>query len=315
MYKGLSSLIFFLALNFSFGQQDKQFTHYMFDKMSYNPAATGFSGYCATFIYRNQWDQVERAPNTTLVNVQGNFPQQNLGLGISWTNDAIGFQRNNTVTLNAAYHFPTPAGILSGGLGIGLINVGFSPNWIPPQTPWDPNLPLPIAGTGFDVNMGLHWHGKKYPYYVGISTTHLVPPTLESINYQVARHYYTLAGYNFRIPNRRQIDLKPSILVKSDGTSPIFDLNTTADVWLNYYSYVWGGFSYRLKDAVAFTVGYAYSPARNVRRNMMKFGYSFDIMTNPLNAYGKGSHELMLNFCVFPPPAVIGKHGNPFILL
>jgi len=314
MNKGLSFLIFFLAIAFSFGQQDKQFTHYMFDKMSFNPAATGFSGYCATLIYRNQWDRVERAPNSTLLNVQGNFRQQNLGLGLSLANDAIGFQRNNTVILNAAYHLRTNVGVLSGGLGVGMINVGFSPIWIPPQTLLDPNLPSPVSGTGFDVNIGLHWHGTTRPYYVGISTTHLAPPTLKNINYQVARHYYVLAGYNFKLPYERKVDLTPSILVKSDGATLIFDVNATTNFWLSTYQYLWGGFSYRLQDAIAINVGYAFSPAQNVKENMMKIGYSFDIMTNPLNTYGKGTHELLLNFCIFTPPPVIGKHGNPFIL-
>ena len=282
--------------------------------MSYNPAATGFSGYCATFIYRNQWDRVERAPNTTLLNVQGNFPQQNLGLGISLTNDAIGFQRNNTLTVNGAYHFPTSVGVLSGGVGVGIINVGFSPNWIPPQTLLDPNLPLPISGSGFDVNLGLHWHGIKHPYYVGISTTHLAPTTLQQINYTVARHYYALAGYNFKLNYGRKIDLKPSILIKADGATMIFDINTMADFWVNNYSYLWGGFSYRFKDAIALNIGYAVSPSANVKVNLTKIGYSFDIMTNPLNPYGRGTHELMVNFCMFPPRAVIGRHGNPFIL-
>ncbi len=314
MNKGLSFLICFLAINFSFAQQDKQFTHYMFDKMSYNPATTGFSGYCATLIYRNQWDHVERAPNTTLLNLQGNFPQQNLGLGISLTNDAIGFQRNNTVTLNGAYHVRTNAGILSGGIGVGIINVGFSPNWIPPQTWDDPNLPPAIAGTGFDVNLGLHWHGITKPYYIGISTTHLAPPTLKNINYSVARHYYILAGYNIKLPYKRQVHLKPSVLLKSDGTTMIFDINASVDFWVTNYSFLWGGFSYRFKDAIAINVGYAFSPSYKVSKNMMKIGYSFDIMTNPLNTYGKGTHELMFNFCIFPPRPVIGKHSNPFIL-
>jgi len=315
MNKHLSFLIYFLSFGLSYGQQDKQFTHYMFDKMSFNPATTGFNGYCATLIYRNQWNKVERAPNTTLLNIQGNFPQQNLGLGISLTNDVIGFQKNNSLIINGAYHYPTNAGVLSGGIGVGIINVGFSPNWIPPQTPSDPNLPSNLSESGFDVNLGLHWTGKTYPYYVGLSTTHLSPPKMQSINYKVARHYYALAGYNFNLSYARRVEIKPSILIKNDGATTIFDINTTGDFWLNYYSFLWGGFSYRLRDAIAINLGYAFSPARNVRVNMMKIGYSFDIMTNPLNTYGKGSHELMLNICVFPPPRVIESHGNPFILL
>ena len=269
-------------------------------------------------IYRNQWDRVQDAPNTTLLNLQANIQKYNLGVGLSFTNDAIGFQRNNNVTINAAYHFATNAGILSGGLGIGIVNVGFSPTWIPPQTLTDALLPPPSAGTGFDVNLGLYWHGTTAPYYVGISTTHLAPPTLKSINYSVARHYYIIAGYDLPLGTmlnwKNRFDLKPSTLIKADGAGMIFDLNIMADFWLNNYSYLWGGFTYRLADAVCLQVGYGFSPANSTKKNMLKFGYSFDIMTNPLNTYGKGTHELMLNFCMFPPPPAIPRHGNPFIL-
>ena len=317
MKKGLSFLICYLAVNLVFAQQDKQFTHYMFDKMSFNPAATGFKGYCGTLIYRNQWDRVQDAPNTTLLNVQGNFPKQNLGVGLSFTNDAIGFQRNNTVTVNGAYHYPTNAGILSGGLGLGIVNVGFNPTWIPPQTTIDASLPTAIAGTGFDVNLGVYWHGTQ-PYYIGISTTHLAPPTLKNINFSVARHYYVIGGYDIALSKMlnwgKKVDIKPSFLLKADGAGMIFDINVMGDVWLNNYSYLWGGFSYRLADAVALQLGYAFSPSSIASQNMLKFGYSFDIMTNPLNTYGKGTHELMLNFCIFPPPPAVPRHGNPFIL-
>ncbi|MCB9223418.1 MAG: PorP/SprF family type IX secretion system membrane protein [Crocinitomicaceae bacterium] len=314
MKHSISLLISLFIVQFTYGQQDKQLTHYIFDKMSFNPAATGFKGYCGTMIYRNQWDRVQDAPNTTLLNLQANFPKQNLGIGASFTNDAIGYQRNNTLTVNGAFHFKTNAGILSGGLGIGIINVGFSPTWIPPQTYYDPGLPMATAGTSFDINAGLYWHGTNLPYYVGISSTHLAPPTLKNINFSIARHYYALAGYNFKIPASRQINLKPSVLIKADRASMIFDINVMADIWLNNSSYLWGGLSYRMQDAVAINVGYAFSPTAIASDNMIKIGYSFDIMTNPLNKYGKGTHELMVSFCVFPPPPKIGKHGCPIIL-
>lgn len=314
MKKTVSLLFFVFWFGFLFAQQDKQLTHYMFDKISYNPAATGFKGYCATAIYRNQWDRVQDAPNTVLVNLQANLPQQNAGIGVSFTNDAIGFQRNNTVTLNGAYHVLTNVGILSGGLGLGMVNVSFSPQWIPPQNPIDPNLPGPTAGTGLDANLGLHWYGTTAPYYVGISTTHVMPTALKNINYSVARHYYLLAGYTQQLTWNRRIDLKPSVLIKADGATCIFDVNLMADVWLNTDSYLWGGVSYRYADAVALNIGYAGSLSGNAQLDMFKIGYSFDIMTNPLNPYGRGTHELILNICLFPPK-LIGKHCNPFILL
>ena len=50
------------------------------------------------------------------------------------------------------------------------------------------------------------------------------------------------------------------------------------------------------------------------KTNMMKIGYSFDVITNPLRYYAKGTHELMLNFCVFPARKIIPRTSNPFIL-
>ena len=303
-----------IFLNLSFAQQDKQLTHYMFDKMSFNPAATGFAGLCGTYIYRNQWDRVQDAPNTSVLNFQANLPKRNLGIGMSYTNDAIGFQRNNTLAFNAAYHLATSAGVISGGVGIGLINVGFSPNWIPPVTLMDPSLPAATSGTAFDMNIGLYWHSSKQPYYIGISTTHLAPPTLTVINFSVARHYYVMGGYNYRANANRRIDVKPSFILKTDGATAVFDLNVTGDIWMNDYSYLWAGMTYRYQDAVAFNVGCGHSPANNLKVNLMKIGYSFDIMTNRLNPYGRGTHELMLNFCAFPPPGKNPRTSNPFIL-
>lgn len=315
MKKGLSLLVSVITFSFSFGQQDKQFTHYMFDKMSFNPATTGFKGYCGTIIYRNQWDRVQDAPNTTLLNLQGNIPGTNFGTGVSMTNDVIGFQKNRTVTLNGAYHLRTNAGTLSGGLGLGFINVAFDPDWQPPQTFGDPLLPDATSSSAFDANIGLHWHGTTHPYYLGVSMTHLAPTTLKNINYTLARHYYVLAGYDFTMKaTKRVIKLKPSLLLKADGATMVFDVNVLGEFWINNHSFLTGGMSYRLSDAIALNLGYAFSPAKIARVNMMKIGYSFDLMTNPLNTYGKGSHELMLNFCMFPPPPPVARHGNPFVL-
>ncbi len=327
MKRVLSLVLCCLSVSFVYGQQDKQFTHYMFDRMSYNPATTGFRGLCGTLIYRNQWDRVQDAPNTTLFNVQGNLQKVILGpgsfgAGLSFSNDAIGFQRNNNLTVNGAYHLPTVYGTLSAGIGIGMINVGFNPTWIPPQTSVDLDPTInqianKTGDTGFDANFGLFWYGKQ-DYYVGISSTHLAPANLSGVSFNVARHYYVMGGYKYHLSEKtgwnNVVDLKPSFLLKSDGATIIFDINLMADVWMNNASFFWGAVSYRMSDAIAVMVGYGFSPKADVKQDMFKFGYSFDIMTNPLNTYGKGTHELMVNYCMFPPAPVVPRSGNPFIL-
>ena len=69
-----------------------------------------------------------------------------------------------------------------------------------------------------------------------------------------------------------------------------------------------------MSDGIPIMIGYGFAPGNRPSDHWLKFGYSFDIMTNPLNTYGKGTHELMVNYCMFPPPPVVPRHGNPFIL-
>ena len=81
----LSSLFVVVASNL-LAQQDKLITHFIYDKMSINPGETGLDkGICATTIYRNQWDKVNGAPNSAVLNIEANmnrfFPG---GLGVSF---------------------------------------------------------------------------------------------------------------------------------------------------------------------------------------------------------------------------------------
>lgn len=302
------------------GQQDKQFTHYMFDLISFNPAATGFKGYSGTLIYRNQWDRVNNAPNTTLLSVQGNLQNLQsgpgkLGIGVAFVNDVIGFQRTNTLALNGAYHTQTSFGKFSVGIGAGLVNVGFNPSWITPEiaVELDPVLAPLNKKTGaiaFDANAGLFWYGKK-GYYGGISATHLVPQHISKLNYNVARHYYLQGGYKYEIGQKHfnrvnPIYLQPSVLVKTDGATAVIDVNIRLDVDLRAKTHVWGGVTYRYSDAIGLMVGFS--------KNTFKVGYSYDIITNALNEYGKGSHELMFSYTVFPKKHLVPSHGNPMIL-
>ncbi len=324
-----------LVGNAVFSQSDKQLTHYMFDRMSYNPATTGFKGYCGTLIYRGQWDKVQDAPNTMLFNVQGNLQKYNSGVGLSFMNDVIGYGREMEINLNYAYHLEVPgAGYLSAGLGLGIENIGFDPKWNAPQTgtdvTLDPNLPLGSSGTAFNANFGLNFKGNEH-YYVGLSMTHLTAPTIKNVNFTKARHYYISAGYEIRsayqdwawfLPSG--LSLKPSVLFKSDMTASVLDVNLLADFWVNNDLGVYGGATFRngKTDAAALMIGFMMKRynqgtskgALGGDPDVLKIGYSYDLMTGPLSQYGYGTHEIMFNYCVFPPPPPVTRYGNVFIL-
>ena len=106
----IKQIIFLLSLLLVFvgsvhAQQDPLLTHFIFNKMSFNPGSTGIEdGFSATAIYRNQWGGIPGAPNTSILNLEGNinrfFPG---GVGINFYHDAIGYSRQNNVLLNYSY--------------------------------------------------------------------------------------------------------------------------------------------------------------------------------------------------------------------
>ncbi len=310
---GLSFLFFYTAI---FSQQDKLLTHFMYDKMSLNPGSTGLDdGICATSLYRNQWDKVNGAPNSAILNVEANltrfFPG---GLGISIYHDAIGFARQNNALLN--YSFPIQignAGVLGLGVGVGIMNYGMDPTWVPPSTFNDPTLPTGFAATNLDLNFGAYFKGNDF--YAGISSTHLSESLLENSvtgsgatltqSYQTARHYYAMGGYKMR--NIAGGDIDANLLLRTDLVKFSADINARYIYRLggkDGQSFVYGGLTFRTSDAIAVMLGYM--PIKD-----LTVGYSYDVTVNKLASISRGSHELLLKYCMYIPEPKIQKSRHP----
>lgn len=297
-------------------QQDRQLSFYSFDGMSFNPAITGFEGYSGTMIYRNQWDKVENAPNTTLFNFQGNLNNiisnrlpGAVGVGLSFYNDVIGQMKQNNFKLNGAYHIKTPVGKFSAGFGLGFLQMVIDGEWIAPDTPvlFDPTisgLMNKVGESRFDLNFGLHY-ANRYGY-VGFSTTHMSQSAFQQLSMESARHYYVLAGTSFGVGAGQRFKLKPSVLIKADGAIAIFDLNVRAEHALANNRSVWIGTTYRFSDGLGLMAG--------TSMGGLHLGYSFEWMTNPMKVWGRGSHEFMLRYEIFPAPKPITGTSCPHIL-
>ena len=298
------------------GQQDKLLTHFMYDKMSLNPGKTGLdivNGFCATSMYRNQWDKVNGAPNSAILNVEANleryFPG---GIGISFYHDAIGFARQNNAILNYSYPISIGnIGMLGLGIGVGIINYGMDPLWVPPTSNPDNFLPAGFAATNLDLNFGAYFSGPDY--YVGFSSTHLSESLLKQSvtiggnsftqNYQTARHYYLMGGKKFEEVAGGTIDAQ--VLMRTDLVKFSADINARYFYDLGDGKQAYGGLTVRTSDALALMVGY---------KPMDRFtiGYSYDFtMLNKLSSISRGSHELMIKYCMFLPPLPTQSSSHP----
>jgi type IX secretion system PorP/SprF family membrane protein len=311
MCKNFIALILLVSgiANVSLAQQDMMLTHFMYNKMGLNPGSTGMDeGFCATSIYRNQWDKVSGAPNTGLLNAEGNLNRwYGLGgVGINFYHDAIGFSRQNNIMFNYSQPIPIPNGDRLGiGLGLGLQSLGIGNEWITPDgTPSinDNSIPQGFASKGLDINFGLYYQSARN-FYIGLSSTHLNSASLINRNdktqtYELQQHLYLMAGYKYKLgTSSNYLDFQT--LIKNDTKLTQFELNTR----FIYGSMGYAGLTYRTSDAVSLMLGF--NPLKN-----FTVGYSYDFTLNKLSSISKGSHELLIKYCYYLPipPVAVTRH-------
>lgn len=304
------SLLICFASGVLFGQQDKLLTHFMYDRMSINPGETGLDdGICATSIYRNQWDKVNGAPNSAVLNVAANmnrfFPG---GLGLSFYHDAIGFSRQNNLLLNYSYPINLGnIGVLGAGIGVGMMSYSMNPAWIPPQTLNDPSLPgNDFSAISLDLNFGLYLKGRNY--YAGLSSTHLSESEMLGsatgigvAGYSTARHYYLMGGY--KLPNIASGALDFNLMMRTDLVKYSVDINSRYFFKKDSKEFGYVGLTYRTSDAIGIMLGY------NAFKNFT-CGYSYDITVNKLSSISRGSHEFFVRYCFYlkNPPKTYSTH-------
>jgi type IX secretion system PorP/SprF family membrane protein len=283
-------------------QQEPQFTQFMYDRLSINPAFAGTQdAICATMLGRQQWSGFSGQPSTGLLNINGPIESIRSGIGMSVYYDEIGPLSSTAVRLSYAYHLKlSGATKLSLGAAVGIMNSTVMPDWVAYNYSSDGISQGIGTGTGdraipqfrenataLDASFGAYVYNPKW--YAGVSAIHLPGGNLEPLNVRLARHYYFMAGYNFEITP--QIVVTPHVLAKTDLASAQFDANAT----VMYDNTFWVGLSYRLQDAIAPMAGYQYQMPNG--KSTLRIGYSYDFTTSQLNNYSSGSHELMVSFC------------------
>ena len=102
---------------------------------------------------------------------------------------------------------------------------------------------------------------------------------------QIDRTYYLTGGYNIKLRNPF-LTIKPSVLVRTDGTSWREDI-TTRLVYTNDKKIMYIGAGYSPSTSVTFLVGGTF--------HGFVVGYSYEMYTSSINP-GNGSHELFVGY-------------------
>ncbi|MEP6803242.1 MAG: type IX secretion system membrane protein PorP/SprF [Flavobacterium sp.] len=270
-------------------QQDPEYTQYMYNTMSVNPAYAGSTGTLeATLLHRSQWVGIDGAPETQSFSIQSPLVNEMIGLGLSVVNDKIG--PSNELYVDGNFSYSIPLGYekrLAFGLkaGMRMLNVDWSKgrfynnNDVLLNQNIDNQMKLAVGA-------GIYYYTDKW--YLGFS----IPSFLENDYYDDVQesidydrlHYYLMGGYVFDLnPN---LKFKPAFLVKAVSGAPL-----TADISANFMiaeKFVIGG-SYRTDDSVSVLAGFQISRSFYI-------GYAFDYTVSDLNKYNDGTHEIILRY-------------------
>lgn len=279
-------------------QQDAQYTQYMFNTMSVNPAYAGSRGQLSiAALYRSQWVGLDGAPETQTLNLHSPIRNSRVGYGISVVNDNIGdgtvqetyFDAVISYTLEVSQDAKLSFGLKAGGH---LMNLDFNG-----LNNFDNE---PIVGDNienrFSPNFGLGFYYHTDKFYAGLS----VPNLLESDHFDNSQrdansiqflsteriNFYLITGYVFEL--NPDLKFKPALLSKVVGGAPL-QLDLSASFLINEKFSL--GAAYRLDAAVSALAGFQIS-------DQFMIGLAYDRETTELGGtqFNDGSFEVFLRF-------------------
>ncbi len=286
--KQLSLLLFVLCSISISAQQDPQFTQYMYNTMSVNPAYAGNNGHLAALLlHRSQWVGINGAPNTQVLAVD--TPLKNkLGVGGIISRDALGPSSEISVDGNVSYtiQLDSANSKLSFGMKLGgrIFDVDFSKGLTEDaDVAFQNNIKSKFFPT---IGAGIYYDTKKG--YLGFA----IPNFFSQKHYdgeeqEIAAerlHYYFIGGKVVDLTP--DVKLKPAFFVKWVPGAPII-----ADVSVNALlkeTFTFG-LAYRWDDSFSTLLGMQINPNFSA-------GYAYDLTTSNLASYTGGSHELFVRY-------------------
>lgn len=286
----LFSFVLVLTSMLNYAQQDAQFTQYMYNTITINPAYAGSRGALSIFaLHRNQWIGLDGAPVTNTVSMNTPLNESNLGLGISIVNDKIGPTQENTISADVSYSIHTSEKFkLAFGMKASANLFSLDVNKL---NPVDNDPSLHDFNNKFTPNIGagIYLHSDKA--YVGFSVPNFIETNRYNDNevaiFKEKINYYLMGGYVFTISN--DVQFKPAGLLKITQGAPL-----QADISGNFMfmEKLTVGIAYRWSAAMSGMVGFQIS-------EWLHIGYGYDLETTHLDKYNSGSHEVFLRFELF----------------
>lgn len=279
------------GFEFSNAQQLPQFTQYMYNTISINPAYAGSRDALSIVgLNRNQWAGFDGGPQTQTLSIHSPLRNEKIGLGLSLINDKTGFENFTYVYADFSYTVKASEDVdISFGLKGGLTYYKLSDElYNKTEVNQDPYFNDKLNRWNSNFGAGVLFHSQKW--YMGLSVPKIINHDLNNDTDYAALervHYYLLGGYVFELSDN--VKLKPSFMVKHTDGAPL-STDLTANFLFN--EKFWLGGSYRFNGKQA-AIG---ALADFQVTDQFRVGYTYEIPTGEIRPYTSGTHEILLMY-------------------
>jgi len=273
------------------GQLSPVSNQYVLNPLTINPAYAGNRGSLniATF-YRKQWTGITGSPSTMTLAADATFLDNKLGLGLIIMTDKVGVTRENRINTNYSYKIKLNEGVLSLGLGAGIITT---------NTAWSDLVVVDQEDSHYltdsrvfvvpDFSFGAYF--SYHNYFAGFSIPRLLGYQYDfdknryALQVNLGRYSYMLnTGYLFSLNSKAKFF--PSALINyTPGSQFLYDVNAHFIL----YDRIWTGLSYRNKRSIGALLQLAIN-------DQFRVAYTYDFDFGRLGRYSNGSHEVMLRY-------------------
>jgi type IX secretion system PorP/SprF family membrane protein len=291
MKRIIKILLLILIPASNYGQLPPFTNQYVLNPLSINPAYAGNRGVMniAAF-YRKQWVGVKGSPETMSLAADAPLSDDRMGLGLILLNDKIGVTRETQFNTNYSYKISIKSGILSFGLGAGIIMTNTAWSDLVVLDPGDEYY-LIDSKVFIVPNFSFGAYYSSQNYFAGFSIPKLIGQkfNFEKNKYVIKNNmndYYYLFNTGYIFDLSAKLKFFPSVLVVlSPGDKILFDVNANFKV----IDRLWLGASYRNGRAISGMFQFQLT-------NQVKFAYTYDFDFAKLRTFSSGSHEVMMRY-------------------
>ncbi len=270
----------------------------------FNPAATGNVPYLELYaVGRQQWVGVNGAPFSAVLHAHSFLQDFNSGVGLSISNDMIGFYSVLNAKASYAFHlFPDRFSAFSFGLSAGILSSWRDNSRIDLLDTADPDFnPDFQSEVRPDFDFGVEYRNRWLR--AGASVMHILGHASTLNGVYVGQSFYAYAGARFDLNDQlsimpsafslynaewHQLEAGATLYYKKRRDMPAFI--RLREESKNTYDLLWVGLYVRRHGDIALLAGVSLN--ENIR-----VGYSYDYtFFGDSRAFNTNSHEILLSY-------------------